>query len=141
MISIVQADVIAGNGPDIAQIIFADFGCAAENFGVPALEDIVPARELAGHVDGLFPKGLELGRLDGKTCGLAYAFSPPALFCNADLFRAAGLNPDAPPRTWDEVGLAAHPRAKPARAFGGACDRDLHLGLEQVFLAAAANPQ
>jgi len=108
VISIVQADVIAGNGPDIAQIIFADFSYAAENFGVPALEDIVPAEELAGHFGGLFPRGLELGRLDGKTYGLAYVFSTPVLFYNADLFRAAGLNPDAPPRTWDEVGVAAN---------------------------------
>ena len=107
MISIVQADVIARNGPDIAQIIFADFGYAAENFGVPALEDIVPADELAGHLGGMFPKGVELGRLNGKTYGLAYVFSTPVLFYNADLFVAAGLNPDAPPRTWDEVSAAA----------------------------------
>jgi multiple sugar transport system substrate-binding protein len=107
VISIVQADVIAGNGPDLAQIIFADFGYVAENFGVPALEDIVPADELDGHLSGLFPNGLELGRLDGKTYGLAYVFSTPVLFYNADMFRAAGLNPDAPPRTWEEVSAAA----------------------------------
>jgi multiple sugar transport system substrate-binding protein len=107
VISIVQADVIAGNGPDLAQIIFADFGYVAENFGVPALEDIVPADELDAHLAGLFPRGLELGRLDGKTYGLAYVFSTPVLFYNADLFRAAGLDPDAPPRTWDEVATAA----------------------------------
>ena len=35
-----------------------------------------------------------------------YTFSTPILFYNADLFRQAGLDPDKPPRTWDEVDAA-----------------------------------
>lgn len=107
VMSRIQADVIAGQGPDLAQVIFADFGYLVENFGVPALEDIVPADELSAHFEGMYPRGLDLGRLDGQTYGLAYVFSTPILFYNADLFRAAGLDPDQPPRTWDEVGAAA----------------------------------
>lgn len=99
VMSRVQADVIAGQGPDLAQIIFADFGYVVENFGVRPLEEIVPADELAAHFEGLFPRGLELGRLDGKTYALAYVFSTPVLFYNADLFREAGLDPDQAPRT------------------------------------------
>ncbi|MFN6978547.1 MAG: ABC transporter substrate-binding protein [Gemmobacter sp.] len=103
----IQADVIAGNGPDLAQVIFADLGYVVENFGIAPLEDVVPADELAEHLGGMFPNGVELGRLGGKTYGLAYVFSTPVLFYNADLFRAAGLDPDAPPRTWAEVAAAA----------------------------------
>ncbi|ADZ70849.1 ABC transporter substrate-binding protein [Polymorphum gilvum] len=107
VMSRVQADVVAGQGPDIAQIVFSDLDYVVTNFGAPALEDIVPAGELEAHLAGIFPNGVELGRLDGKTYGLAYVFSTPVLFYNADVFRAAGLNPDAPPRTWDEVKSAA----------------------------------
>lgn len=107
VMSRVQADVIAGQGPDIAQIIFSDFGYVVENFGTPALEDIVPEAELDAHLEGLFPNGLELGRLDGKTYGLAYVFSTPVLFYNADLFREAGLDPETPPRSWAELSVAA----------------------------------
>ncbi|MCC6001358.1 MAG: extracellular solute-binding protein [Pararhodobacter sp.] len=107
VMSSVQADVIAGQGPDIAQIIFADFGYLVDNFGVPALDDIVPAQELETHLSGMFPRGVELARLDGQLYGLAYVFSTPVLFCNADLFRQAGLDSDQPPRTWDEVTAAA----------------------------------
>ena len=103
----IQADVIAGQGPDVAQVIFADFGYVVENFGIRPLEEIVPADALAAHLAGMVPNGVELGRLDGKTYALAYVFSTPVLFYNADLFRAAGLDPDAPPRTWDEVTAAA----------------------------------
>lgn len=107
VMSRVQADVIAGHGPDIAQIIFADLGYLVDNFGIPALNDIVPEDELNAHLDGMFPRGVELGWLDGDLYGLAYVFSTPVLFYNADLFRAAGLDPDQPPRNWDEVTAAA----------------------------------
>lgn len=107
LIGRVQADVVAGQGPDIAQIIFSDFAFVVENFGVPALEDIVPPAELADHFAGFLPNGLELGRLDGQTYGLAYVFSTPVLYYNADVFRAAGLDPDQPPKTWEEVREAA----------------------------------
>lgn len=107
VMSRLQADVIAGQGPDIAQVVFADFGYLVDNFGVPALEDIVPEAELSAHFDGMFPRGLDLGRIDGKTYGLAYVFSTPILFYNADLFRQAGLDPEMPPRTWEEVSAAA----------------------------------
>lgn len=107
VINVIQADVIAGNGPDLAQVIFSDLAYVAENFGIPALEDIVPPAEWESHTAGMVPNGLELGRILGKTYGLAYVFSTPVLFYNADLFREAGLDPDAPPRTWAEVTAAA----------------------------------
>lgn len=107
VMSRLQADVVAGQAPDLAQIIFSDLDFSVANLGVRALEDIVPREELAAHFAGMFPNGLELGRLNGKTYGLAYVFSTPVLFYNADLFKAAGLKPDAPPRTWDEMKATA----------------------------------
>ena len=41
--------------------------------------------------------------MNGKTYGLAYTFSTPILFYNADMFTAAGLDPAKPPTTWAEV--------------------------------------
>lgn len=107
MMSRVQADVIAGQSLDVAQIIFSDLDYVISNFGVPSFEQIVPAEEWNAHIGGMFPNGVALGQLSGQTYGLAYVFSTPVLFYNADLFRAAGLNPDMPPRTWEEVAVAA----------------------------------
>lgn len=103
----VQADIAASRVPDVVQMVFSDLAYGVDNLGVVGLEDIIPGDELAAHFDGMSPKGLQLGVLNGKTYGLAYTFSTPVLFYNADLFRAAGLNPDAPPQTWDEVKAAA----------------------------------
>lgn len=107
MTSRIQADIAAGRAPDVAQVVFDGLAFVADNLGAKALEDIVPADELAAHFVGMSPNGLQLGVIDGRTYALAYTFSTPVLFYNADLFRAAGLDPDAPPRTWAEIELAA----------------------------------
>lgn len=44
---------------------------------------------------------------DGKIWGLPRAFSTKALYYNKDLFEAAGLDPNSPPKTWDELYSAA----------------------------------
>tara|TARA_R110002124_G_scaffold114535_56_gene269819 strand:- start:23909 stop:25207 length:1299 start_codon:yes stop_codon:yes gene_type:complete len=103
----IQADLAAGQPIDLVQTVFSDLDFAVTNWGAKALEDIVPADEMAAHFKGMSPNGLQLGVLDGKTYGLAYTFSTPVLFYNADLFAAAGLDPDAPPRTWAAVKEAA----------------------------------
>lgn len=107
IIARLQADTVAGRAPDLAQLVFSDLDFIVNGLGVKPLESVVPARELGAHLVGMHPKGLELGRLDRKTYGLAYTFSTPVLFYNATLFKQAGLDPDKPPRTWDDVKRAA----------------------------------
>lgn len=114
----VRADVVAGLQPDVAQLVFRDLYFIAYDLGANALEDIVPAAELSGHLEGMIPQGLALGKVDGKTYGLAYTFSTPILYYNADLFRKAGLDPDKPPRTWAEVKSAAEAIAQKTGKHG-----------------------
>ena len=103
----IQADMVAGIGPDVAQFAFSGLAYARDYLGAVALEDAVPQEELDAHLSGMVANGVRLGQLDGKTYGLAYVFSTPVLFYNADLFRAAGLDPDSPPTNWEEVHAAA----------------------------------
>jgi multiple sugar transport system substrate-binding protein len=70
------------------------------------VQDLVPPEELDAWRGGPYPmspNGLKLGELNGKTYGVPYTFSTPTLFYNADIFNAAGLDPNKPPTTWDEV--------------------------------------
>lgn len=103
----IQADLAAGQPVDLVQTVFSDLDFSVHNFGAQALEDIAPADEIKAHLAGMHPNGTKLGVLDGKTYGLAYTFSTPVLFYNADLFRQAGLDPDTPPATWADVKAAA----------------------------------
>ncbi|HET7342280.1 MAG TPA: ABC transporter substrate-binding protein, partial [Methylomirabilota bacterium] len=52
---------------------------------------------------GLSDNVIALGQLNGHLHGIPFGISTPVMFYNADLFKAAGLNPDAPPQTWDEM--------------------------------------
>ena len=105
VLSRVQADMVAGQDVDVAQLVFRDLIYAAEQLGAQPLEDVV-GQDLADHAAGFVPSGLALGEVEGKTYGLAYVFSTPVMFINRDLFKQAGLDPDQPPRTWEEVKTA-----------------------------------
>jgi multiple sugar transport system substrate-binding protein len=103
IISQTQADIIAGNPPDIAQLIFNDMDFIVNNLNAVPLENIVPRAEWEQHIEGFHPRGLALGQLGGLTYGMAFTFSTPVLFYNATIFEEAGLDPDQPPTTWDEA--------------------------------------
>ena len=103
----IQADLAAGQAVDVVQTVFSDLDFSVHNFGAQALENIAPAAEITAHLEGMHPNGTKLGVLNGKTYGLAYTFSTPVLFYNADLFRAAGLDPDSPPKTWADLKTTA----------------------------------
>lgn len=105
--SSVHAQAAAGNPPDVAQIGWSKFGFLLENLPYVPLEEIAPAGELEAHLEGMYPAAVELGRRDGELAGIPYSVSTPTLFINADLFTAAGLDPQQPPATWTEVRDAA----------------------------------
>ncbi len=97
-----QADMAAGEVPDVAQLPFRAMDFAANSLGA------VPMEELAGdeydeQFSGMYPNGLALGKLGDLTYCLPFTFSTPMLYYNATLFESAGLDPNDPPETWDEV--------------------------------------
>lgn len=53
----------------------------------------------------------------GNMLSFPFNASTPILYYNKDLFRAAGLDPEQPPRTWPELGAAA----KRLRSAGAVC--------------------
>lgn len=54
-------------------------------------------------VDQFYPALLEYGKQDGKIYSLPVSTNNLALFYNKDLFKQAGLDPNQPPVTWDEL--------------------------------------
>ncbi len=103
IVSRTQADLAAGNPPDVAQLIFNDLDFVVHNFGATPLEQIVPADEWAAHIEGFHPRGLPLGQQDGLTYGMAFTFSTPVLYINTTILEEAGIDPTTVPTTWDEV--------------------------------------
>lgn len=54
-------------------------------------------------VDDFWPVLWDYNSYEGHICSLPFNNSTPVLFYNQDLMAAAGLDPESPPRTWDEL--------------------------------------
>jgi len=52
--------------------------------------------------DDFFDAALDVTTFDGKVYGIPFALSVPVVFYHSDLFEAAGLDPNDPPKTWSE---------------------------------------
>jgi multiple sugar transport system substrate-binding protein len=107
----VLRQVVAGSPPDVAQMIFSDLRYIASDLNAQPLDRLFGEDAVREHLEGgehpYHPRAAVLGDLDGTTYGIPYVFSTPVLFYNADLFRAAGLDPADPPSNWAEVQQAA----------------------------------
>ena len=72
-------------------------------------ELIVPFEEVATSdadkewLNSFYPALMANGQIEGQTWGIPFQRSTIVAYYNKDLFRAAGLDPDAPPTTWDEM--------------------------------------
>jgi len=90
----------ANQGPDI-------FACNTERIGTYAKSGaIVPVDDIYnGGLDmGVIPEGLaENLSYDGKIYGVPANFATLMLYYNKDLFVDAGLDPEKPPKNWDEL--------------------------------------
>lgn len=91
----------AGTAPDIMVYDLATVQERAIKEQTMCLDDYIAASGMDTSV--FFPATLECVTYDGKVYGLPYMTDTRVLFYNKDHFRAAGLDPDQPPKTWDEV--------------------------------------
>ena len=100
----IQAALAARRPVDIATIAGRNVYFMSRNTAaVPVNQDAGKA----GFLDNYLPQFLDVGRHGDKVFAMPYAFGTPMLYYNKDIFRKAGLDPDAPPKTWDEVISAA----------------------------------
>lgn len=104
-----QAAMASGKNPDVVQMGYSYLNYAAENFKYTDLND---AFKQAGDPnfmkDNFLPNVLELAQTDdGKQIGLPYSVSVPVLYYNPEIFAAAGLDSENPPKNWKEVAEAA----------------------------------
>lgn len=68
-------------------------------------DKLVPMEELIDKsVLDLYPKNvLDIGKINGKQVYLPQTVDPFMLFYRKDIFQKAGLDPEKPPKTWDEL--------------------------------------
>jgi multiple sugar transport system substrate-binding protein len=96
----IAASVPAGVGPDVASLFYGwQPAWIDAGYLVPLPEDAFPPDQIRAE----FSPMVEGSFFDGKLYTLPTAVRTLALFYNKDLMAAAGLDPENPPRTLDEL--------------------------------------
>jgi multiple sugar transport system substrate-binding protein len=91
----------AGRAPDVFHVHAFSLPMF---FGKGFAMDLTPfiEKEGPGFLDAWYPLPLELMKHDGKMHAMPGDYMTMVLFYNADMFKDAGLDPNTPPKTWDE---------------------------------------
>ncbi len=66
-------------------------------------DDVVKTDEERAWLNSFYPSLMENGQTAGKTWGIPFQRSTIVMYYNKDAFRAAGLDPESPPATWEEL--------------------------------------
>ncbi|MCP5155112.1 MAG: ABC transporter substrate-binding protein [Ectothiorhodospiraceae bacterium] len=74
-----------------------------EQDAIVAFDDVASTAEERAWLDSFYPSLMENGRTAGKTWGIPFQRSTIVMYYNKDAFREAGLDPEKPPATWDEL--------------------------------------
>jgi len=91
----------SGAAPDVIDVQHGWVNGYAQNDLVLPLDDVLTQRE------DYIPAALEYNTWDGKLWGIPYRIETHAIIINRGDFKAAGLDPDNPPTTWDAFTEAA----------------------------------
>ena len=98
----------AGNAPDILQVF--EVGTATMMYARGAIKPVQQMSEEAG--EPLDPKAF-IGAVagyyssrDGKLISMPFNSSTVVFYYNKDAFKKAGLDPEKPPKTWEELAAA-----------------------------------
>lgn len=142
--STVQSYLMAGEDVGVVQCGYSYLNYYAENF--PQMQDIndVIANydpDNANFLDEYYEDNvLQMGlAVNGKQVGLPYAMSAPVLYYNADMFKAAGLDPENPPKTWEEVYEASKKIKEATGEYGVAIQNPNDTySVDPIFLSAGS---
>lgn len=85
------------------------------------------------YISGFSKALLSSIQLNKKTYTMPYQVGADLLFYNKKMFKAAGLNPDSPPRTMDEIVAAAKKLNNPAKGQAGFVARGTRTGNDNSF--------
>ena len=101
-------------GDDLPDVIDGQFGLASF-INLDAALDITDRVDAEGLRESFIPVALQAGTDgEGRILGLPFYTGTDALYYRLDHFEEAGLDPNAPPKTWEELAEAATGADQPA---------------------------
>lgn len=92
-----------GAPPDLSVILSTEIFTLIDNDAILAFDDLIATSEEKQWLNSFYPALMENSRTGGKTWSIPFQRSTIVMYYNKDAFRKAGLDPDSPPATWDEL--------------------------------------
>ena len=100
-----QTAARSGDGPDLAVLLTTDLYTLIDNELIVPLETLDD--DLSWTEDRFYPAYLASGEANDQLWSLPFQRSTIVQYHNKDLFEEAGLDPEAPPSTWEELAKQA----------------------------------
>lgn len=89
--------------PTVAVLFAADIYTLIDADAIAAYDDLIPDGEDKSWLDGFYPALMANSRAAGKVWGIPFQRSTIVLYWNKRMFAEAGLDPNRPPATWQEM--------------------------------------
>jgi multiple sugar transport system substrate-binding protein len=86
-----QAELAAGNPPDLVSVPWAFVDWATQGLGLIPLEDAIGTDQVKAVFGNLRDDVIPLVTLNEKTMGMPFAFSTPAIYYNVEMLKKAGV--------------------------------------------------
>jgi sn-glycerol 3-phosphate transport system substrate-binding protein len=93
----------AGNAPDVAVLLSTDMFTLIDNDLIEPFDAIATSESDKAWMKSFYPAFMENSQAAGHTWGIPFQRSTIVQYWNKDAFKAAGLDPEKPPKTWDEL--------------------------------------
>ncbi|MCI3922334.1 ABC transporter substrate-binding protein [Paenibacillus sp. TRM 82003] len=97
-----QAGVQSKTPPDVAVLLTTELFTLLDMDAVIPLDSFIE-KEDKSFIEDFYPAFMANAQTEGKTYSIPFQRSTIVLYYNKDLFDAAGLDPNQPPTTWDEM--------------------------------------
>ncbi len=92
-----------GNPPHLSVILSTEIFTLIDNDAILAFDDLVTGSDEKKWLDSFYPALMENSRTGGKTWSIPFQRSTIVMYYNKDAFKKAGLDPEKPPATWEEL--------------------------------------
>jgi sn-glycerol 3-phosphate transport system substrate-binding protein len=93
----------SANPPAVAVLLATDIFMFLDEDVVDPIDDYVKSDEDKAWLAGFMPAYLKSAQVDGKLWAVPFQRSTAVLYYNKDAFAEAGLDPEAYPKTWDDM--------------------------------------
>jgi len=93
----------SGTPPTVAVLLATDIFTLIEEDVITPIDTFITTDADRAWIDGFMPAYLASAQVNGHLWSAPFQRSTAVMYYNREAFAAAGLDPDQPPRTWDEM--------------------------------------